>query len=115
MPLSHRPLHRHRRCNHHELRCPYHLAENHGIVMSTAGSNYFVRVLSTLDREKLKPNASVALHRHSHSVVDILPPEADSTIQVGSELTTRQTLEPTTSHPKTTKLTTLPLRRDRSW
>jgi 26S proteasome regulatory subunit T3 len=38
-------------------------------------------VLSTLDREKLKPNASVALHRHAHSVVDILPPEADSTIQ----------------------------------
>mmetsp|Transcript_71697 Transcript_71697/g.202734 ORF Transcript_71697/g.202734 Transcript_71697/m.202734 type:complete len:234 (+) Transcript_71697:321-1022(+) len=85
MPLSHRPLHRHRRCNHHELHCPYHLAENHGIVMSTAGSNYFVRVLSTLDREKLKPNASVALHRHSHSVVDILPPEADSTIQLVTE------------------------------
>lgn len=35
----------------------------------------------TLDREKLKPNASVALHRHANSVVDILPPEADSTIQ----------------------------------
>ena len=55
--------------------------EHHGIVTSTAGSNYYVRVLSTLDREKLKPNSSVALHRHAHSVVDILPPEADSTIQ----------------------------------
>ena len=44
---------------------------NYGIVGSTAGSNYFVRILSTLDREKLKPNASVALHRHSHSVVEI--------------------------------------------
>ena len=44
-----------------------------------------VRVLSTLDREALKPNASVALHRHSHSVVDILPPEADSTIQLMTE------------------------------
>ena len=48
---------------------------NHGIVSSTTGSNYYVRILSTLDREQLKPNASVALHRHSHSVVDILPPE----------------------------------------
>ena len=56
--------------------------ENHGIVTSTAGSTYFVRVLSTLDREQLKPNSSVALHRYSHSVVDILPPEADSTIQM---------------------------------
>ena len=44
------------------------------------GSNYFVRILSTLNRELLKPNCSVALHRHSHAVVDILPPEADSTV-----------------------------------
>ena len=58
---------------------------NYGIVSSTAGSNYYVRILSTLDREALKPNASVALHRHSHSVVDILPPESDSTIQLMQE------------------------------
>jgi len=56
--------------------------ENYGIVTSTAGSSYYVRILSTLDREDLKPNASVALHRHSHSVVDVLPPESDSTIQL---------------------------------
>jgi len=55
---------------------------HYGIVNSTAGSTYYVRVLSTLDREKLKPNTSVALHRHSHSVVDILPPESDSSIQL---------------------------------
>ena len=30
---------------------------NHGIVTSTAGSTYYVRVLSTLDRELLKPNS----------------------------------------------------------
>ena len=58
---------------------------NYGIVSSTAGSNYYVRILSTLDREQLKPNASVALHRHSHSVVDILPPESDSTISLMQE------------------------------
>ncbi|KAJ1461003.1 P-loop containing nucleoside triphosphate hydrolase protein [Pelagophyceae sp. CCMP2097] len=56
-----------------------------GIASSTAGSIYFVRILSTIDREKLKPNASVALHRHSHSVVDVLPPESDSTIQLMAE------------------------------
>merc|ERR1719460_1052331 len=54
---------------------------NRGIVSSTAGSNYFVRILSILNREQLKPSSSVALHRHSHAVVDILPPEADSTVQ----------------------------------
>jgi 26S proteasome regulatory subunit T3 len=55
---------------------------NYGIVGSTAGSNYYVRILSTLDREKLKPASSVALHRHSHAVVEILPPESDSSIQM---------------------------------
>jgi hypothetical protein len=34
-----------------------------GIVGSTTGSNYYVRILSTLNRELLKPSASVALHR----------------------------------------------------
>ena len=56
--------------------------ENMAIVSSTTGSHYYVRVLSTLNREDLKANCSVALHRHANSVVDILPPEADSTIQV---------------------------------
>ena len=48
------------------------------------GSNYYVRILSTIDRELLKPSSSVALHRHSNSLVDVLPPEADSSIQLMS-------------------------------
>lgn len=56
------------------------LRNSTGIVQSSTGSNYVVRILSTLDREKLKPSSSVALHRHSNSLVDILPPEADSSI-----------------------------------
>ena len=55
-----------------------------GIVGSTTGTNYYVRILSTLNRELLKPSASVALHRHSNALVDVLPPEADSTISVMS-------------------------------
>ncbi|ORX43867.1 26S protease regulatory subunit 6B [Hesseltinella vesiculosa] len=56
------------------------LDQHTGIVGSTTGSNYVVRILSTIDRELLKPSASVALHRHSNALVDILPPEADSSI-----------------------------------
>ncbi|CAG8439604.1 7901_t:CDS:2 [Acaulospora colombiana] len=57
-----------------------------GIVGSTTGSNYVVRILSTIDRELLKPSSSVALHRHSNSLVDVLPPEADSSIaMLGAE------------------------------
>ena len=55
---------------------------HHGIVSSTTGSNYYVRILSTINRELLKPGASVALHRHSNAVVDVLPPEADSAISM---------------------------------
>ncbi|XP_068155251.1 26S proteasome regulatory subunit 6B [Drosophila tropicalis] len=58
--------------------------ENNGIVASTTGSNYYVRVLSTIDREQLKPSASVALHKQSNSLVDLIPPEADSTITMMS-------------------------------
>ncbi|KAH6564355.1 hypothetical protein BASA50_002162 [Batrachochytrium salamandrivorans] len=53
-----------------------------GIIGSTTGSNYIVRILSTIDRELLKPSASVALHRHSNALVDVLPPEADSSISL---------------------------------
>merc|ERR1712137_85003 len=56
--------------------------ENHAIIGSTTGSNYYVRVLSTLNREELKPSSSVALHKHSNSIVDILPPESDASIQL---------------------------------
>ncbi|CAN8062539.1 unnamed protein product [Agarophyton chilense] len=55
---------------------------NTGIVGSTTGSNCYVRILSTVNRELLKPSSSVALHRHSTALVDILPPEADSTISM---------------------------------
>ncbi|KAH8312277.1 hypothetical protein KR044_010054 [Drosophila immigrans] len=54
--------------------------ENTGIVASTTGSSYYVRILSTIDREQLKPSASVALHKQSNCLVDLVPPEADSTI-----------------------------------
>lgn len=54
--------------------------QNYAIVGSTTGPNYYVRVLSTIDRELLRPNSSVALHKHSNALVDVLPPEADSSI-----------------------------------
>ncbi|KAJ1294427.1 hypothetical protein BS78_01G145600 [Paspalum vaginatum] len=55
---------------------------DHGIVGPTTGGSYYVRVLSTVARELLKPSASVALQRHSHALVDVLPPEADSSISL---------------------------------
>ncbi|PRQ31317.1 putative proteasome ATPase [Rosa chinensis] len=45
----------------------------------------YVRILSTINREHLKPSASVALHRHSNALVDVLPPEVDSSISLLSQ------------------------------
>ncbi|XP_061372016.1 26S proteasome regulatory subunit 6B homolog [Gastrolobium bilobum] len=43
------------------------------------------RIISTMNREFLKPSASVALHSHSNALVDVLPPEADSSISLLSQ------------------------------
>ncbi|KAH8954950.1 hypothetical protein BDL97_08G108200 [Sphagnum fallax] len=59
--------------------------QNNGIVGSTTASNYYVRILSTINRELLKPSSSVTLHRHSNAFVDILPPEPDSSISLLSQ------------------------------
>src|SRR5437870_4646231 len=56
------------------------IATSTAIVASTSGSNHIVKILSTVDKEQLKPSATVALHRHSNALVEVLPPEADSSI-----------------------------------
>merc|ERR1711962_847569 len=56
--------------------------ENTAIVCSTVCTNSVVKILSTVDRELLKPNTTVALHRHSSAIVDVLPPDADSVIPI---------------------------------
>lgn len=56
------------------------------IVSSTSGSNHIVKIMSTVDRELLKPSATVALHRHSNALVEVLPPEADSSISLLGEM-----------------------------
>jgi 26S proteasome regulatory subunit T3 len=55
---------------------------HHGIGQTTSGSSYYVRVLSTIDKELLKPGCSVAMHRHSNSIVDILPADSDTSVQL---------------------------------
>ncbi|KAF1745579.1 hypothetical protein MXB_2008 [Myxobolus squamalis] len=56
--------------------------QNYAVVSSTAGSNHYVRVLSSVNRELLKSGTSVALHKQTNVVVDVLPSESDSSISV---------------------------------
>lgn len=56
--------------------------DERGIIGSTNGAQQYVRVLSTLDREKLKPNATIGLHRSSSACVALLPSETDTNISL---------------------------------
>jgi len=57
--------------------------EINAIVKSSTGyKEYLVWVLSTINRELSTPSASVALHLHSHALVDVLPPQVDSRISL---------------------------------
>jgi 26S proteasome regulatory subunit T3 len=54
--------------------------EDYAIATSTSGVTVYTRVSPTIDRQLLKTNTSIAMHRVSSSIVMVLPPEADSTI-----------------------------------
>ncbi|KAG9390645.1 26S proteasome subunit P45 [Carpediemonas membranifera] len=56
--------------------------ENYAIVGTGQSSTHLVRVLSTVDRELLKPSCSVSLHRHSYALVGTLPPDVGSGVTV---------------------------------
>ena len=59
--------------------------KDYAIVNISDNSTAYVRVLSTVDRTLLRPNISVALHRHSNALVGILPPEGNSSVQLVTE------------------------------
>lgn len=46
------------------------------------GSPNLVRVMKTINRPLLKPNTSVALHKHTQALVDVLPPEGTTSVQI---------------------------------
>jgi 26S proteasome regulatory subunit T2 len=56
--------------------------DNHAIVSSSAGSEYYVTMLSFVDKDQLEPNCSVLLHNKVMSVVGILADDADPLVSV---------------------------------
>jgi len=58
------------------------LDKNFCIIGSTTGNNYLVRIISTIDYDKLKLNSPVALHRNSNALVNFLDDEGDSGINI---------------------------------
>ena len=58
------------------------VGHDYAIVTATGDEQHYARVLSTINRDLLAPNCTVALHRHSYAVVEVLPPDADTKVKV---------------------------------
>ena len=56
-----------------------------GIISSSTGSNYLVKIMSTINEDELKINSSVVLHRSSNALVNIIDEEIHSGVNIMSK------------------------------
>jgi len=56
--------------------------DDHAIVSSTSGPEYYVSILSFVDKEALEPGSSVLLHHKNISVVGVLADDTDPMVSV---------------------------------
>eukprot|EP00164_Ancoracysta_twista_P000800 GFYU01001052.1.p1 GENE.GFYU01001052.1~~GFYU01001052.1.p1 ORF type:complete len:443 (-),score=142.03 GFYU01001052.1:24-1352(-) len=56
--------------------------DNHAIVSSSVGPEYYVSVMSFVDKEQLEPGSSVLMHNKALAVVGILQDEVDPMVSV---------------------------------
>lgn len=56
--------------------------ENHAIVSTSSGPEYYVNILSIVDKDQLEPGCSILLHHKTLSVVGILQDEIDPLVSV---------------------------------
>ncbi|ETS77005.1 26S protease regulatory subunit 4 [Pestalotiopsis fici W106-1] len=56
--------------------------DDHAIVSSTTGPEYYVSIMSFVDKDLLEPGASVLLHHKSVSIVGVLTDDADPAVNV---------------------------------
>eukprot|EP01134_Creolimax_fragrantissima_P007480 CFRG7480T1 len=56
--------------------------DNHAIVSSSVGPEYYVSILSFVDKDQLEPGCSVLLHHKALAVVGVLSDDADPMVNV---------------------------------
>merc|ERR1719491_2018961 len=56
--------------------------DNHCIVTTGQGSEYYVNVLSSVDKDQLEPSSSIIIHHKNLSVIGILGDEVDPLVNV---------------------------------
>jgi len=56
--------------------------DNHAIVSSAVGPEYYVPIMSFVDRDQIEPGSSVLLHNKTNAVVGLLQDDADPMVSV---------------------------------
>ena len=56
--------------------------ENHAIVSSTLGPEYYVPIMSFVDKDQLEPGSSILMNHRNHSVVGIMADDVDPLLNV---------------------------------
>jgi len=56
--------------------------DNHAIVSSSVGTEYYVTMMSFVDRDMIEPGCQVLLHQKLHSVVGLLQDDVDPMVSV---------------------------------
>lgn len=56
--------------------------DEHAIVSSAAGPEYYVPIMSFVDKDLLEPNCSVLLHHKSLAIIGVLQNDTDPTVSV---------------------------------
>jgi len=56
--------------------------ENHAIVSLTNGPEYYVSIMSFVDKDALEPGSSILIHNKNQAVVGIMEDEVDPLLNV---------------------------------
>ena len=56
--------------------------DNHAIISSTNGPEYYVSIMSFVDKDALEPGSSILIHHKNHSVVGLMQDEVDPLLNV---------------------------------
>ena len=56
--------------------------DNHAIISSSVGPEYYVNIMSFVDKDQLEPGSSLLTHYKVNSIVGILADEADPMVSV---------------------------------
>jgi 26S proteasome regulatory subunit T2 len=56
--------------------------DDHAIVSSSSGPEYYVSILSFVDKDLLEPGCSILMHHKAMAVVGVLQDDTDPTVSV---------------------------------